>query len=281
VHRLSVRIQRALVWAYCWHVVLNCAFSSFVVGMPLALLIPRRLDPQRRIPHRVGTFFWGWLVWRLIPFWRLEVEGSERLRQGPEPRLVCTNHQSLLDVLVLMSLGGDFKWVSGLRFFKIPMLSWYMRVTGYVPADLANPFSAGSVLDECGHWIERGISVGMFPEGTRSVDGRLGSFKPGGFRVAVERRVPVYPVAIDGTREILPKGGSSYLGESPFKTVRVRVLPPISVDDLQERSPAALSRACRERVERALAELRGEAPPGAAAAGAALIPEAAAASGGA
>lgn len=260
--RVIARIQRLLVTMYCWHVVLNCAFMSFVVGMPVILLAPRWLDPERRLPHRIGEFFWGRLVWMLNPFWKLEVEGAERIGRGG-PYLVCTNHQSLLDVLVVMSLGGDFKWVSGLRFFKIPMLAVYMRLTGYIAADLKNPFSARGVLQECGDWLDRGVSVGMFPEGTRSPDGQVGNFKPGAFRVAVEKDLPVLPVAIDGTRDILPKGGATYLGDSPFKTIRVRVMDPISLDGLPDRSAVALSRACRDSIRGQLDTWRGVTRPAA------------------
>ena len=183
---------------------LNCAFASFVFGMP-TLLVPKRFDPARSLPHRVGVFWWGVMVWALNPFWRLEVEGAERLDEGG-PYLVCSNHQSMMDVLVLMGLRSNFKWVSGVRFFKIPMLAVYMRLAGYIAADLKNPFSARGILDECGAWIDQGVSVGLFPEGTRSATGKLGSFKAGAFRVAVEKDVPVLPVVIDGTAEILPKG---------------------------------------------------------------------------
>lgn len=250
------RIQRFLVTVYIWHVVLNCAFASFVFGMPAALLIPRWLDPQRQIPHRIGTFFWGWMVWALNPFWRLEIEGVERLREGG-PYLICANHQSMLDVLVLMALRGDFKWVSGVRFFKVPMLAAYMRITGYIAADLKNPFSARGILEACGEWLRRNVSVGMFPEGTRSPDGRLGPFKAGAFRVAVEEGVPVLPVAIDGTFPLLPKGEWSYTGADPFAVVRVRVCEPIRLESLPEPSSSALSAACRESIGDCLAEWRG------------------------
>jgi len=252
------RIHRFLINCYSWHVVLNCAFASFVVGMSSVLLIPRRFDPDRRIPHRVGTFFWGRLVWALNPYWKLEIEGAERLRQGG-PYLICANHQSLLDVLVVMALGSDFKWVSGLRFFKIPMFAAYMRVTGYIAADLSNPFTGGAILEECGEWLDRGVSVGMFPEGTRSRDGSIGTFKVGAFRVAMDRRVDVLPLAIDGSREALPRGSWSWLGSSPYNTVRISVLEPVSCDDLADPSAASLSAACREAVARKLAQWR-EAP---------------------
>lgn len=252
------RLQRLAATLFIWHVVLNCAFASFVCGMPLALLVPRRLDPERKLPHRVGVFWWGRMVWLLNPFIKLEIEGAERLRQGG-PYLIITNHQSLLDVLVVMALGGDFKWVSGLRFFKIPLFSWYMRVTGYMAVDMTNPFGAGAILTECGEWIDRGVSVGVFPEGTRSRDGTLGHFKAGAFRVAVDKEVPVVPIAIDGTRKILPKGSWSYLGDSPFTTIRVRVLDPIALSDVSEPSPVALSKACHAAVAAQLDQWRGEA----------------------
>ncbi len=264
---MIARIQRFVITVFCWHVVLNCAFGSFVVGMPAILLIPRRFDPERRIPHRIGEFFWGRLVWMLNPFWKLEIEGAERIHQGG-PYLVCTNHQSLLDVLVVMALGGDFKWVSGLRFFKIPMLAIYMRLSGYIAADLKNPFSAGSILGECGMWLDRGVSVGMFPEGTRSNDGELGNFKPGAFRVAVEKGLPVLPVAIDGTRDILPRHGWTWLGDSPFKTIRVKILDPVRVEDTASGDHVGLSRACRDRIDEQLSSWRGRAAVSAEARGA-------------
>ena len=240
------RARRFIVTVFCWHIVLNCAFASFVFGMP-TMLVPRALDPERRLPHRVGVFWWGVMVWALNPFWRLEVEGVDRLRSGG-PYLICSNHQSMLDVLVLMALRSDYKWVSGVRFFKIPMLAMYMRMTGYIAADLQNPFSAKGILDECGAWIDKGVSVGLFPEGTRSATGRLSSFKAGAFRVALENDVAVLPVAIDGTRQIMPKGSWTWLGASPFKTVRVRVLEPIALSDLASPSPSELSHAVRNAI---------------------------------
>ncbi len=220
------------------------------------LLVPKRFDPARSLPHRVGVFWWGVMVWALNPFWRLEVEGAERLDEGG-PYLVCSNHQSMMDVLVLMALRSNFKWVSGVRFFKIPMLAVYMRLAGYIAADLQNPFSARGILDECGAWVDQGVSVGLFPEGTRSATGRLGSFKAGAFRVAVEKDVPVLPVVIDGTAEILPKGAWSWSGESPFKTVRVKVLRPIEMAALESPTPAELGHAVRNAIGDQLMKWRG------------------------
>lgn len=244
-----------MITVFCWHIVLNCAFASFVFGMP-TLLVPRALDPARTLPHRVGVFWWGVMVWALNPFWQIEIEGAERLEEGG-PYLVCSNHQSMMDVLVLMALRSDFKWVSGVRFFKIPMLAMYMRLAGYIAADLKNPFSAKGILDECSAWIDKGVSVGLFPEGTRSATGRLGNFKSGAFRVAVENDVPVLPVVIDGTAEVMPKGSWTWAGESPFKTVRVKVLRPIALQTLEQPSASELSHAVRNVIGDQLVRWRG------------------------
>lgn len=252
---MLARTHRFLINCYLWHTVLNCAFASFLVGMSAVALVPRRFDPQRRIPHRVGTFFWGTLVWALTPYWKLEIEGEERLREGG-PYLLCANHQSLIDVLVVMALGSDFKWVSGLRFFKIPLFSSYMRATGYIAADLANPFSGSTVLDECGKWLDSGVSVGIFPEGTRSLDGRLGSFKPGAFRVALAHGVRVLPLVIDGSREALPRGSWTWLGDSPYKSIRIKVLEPIDPAELAGAEASILAKACQDAVAGTLAQWR-------------------------
>jgi len=136
-----------------------------------------------------------------------------------------------------------------------------MRMTGYIAADLKNPFSAKGILEECSTWLNKGVSVGLFPEGTRSGSGNLGSFKAGAFRVALENDVPVLPVAIHGTREIMPKGQWTWLGDSPFKTVRVRVLEPIALSELEHPNASELSHAVRNAIGDQLQAWRGADAP--------------------
>ena len=144
----------------------------------------------------------------------------------------------------------------------IPVV-WGERATGKtLPADF--PDEDGSLVIDGSAELgtdqidrARGVSVGMFPEGTRSDTGELGNFKPGAFRVAVEKGLPVLPVAIEGTRDILPRHGWTWLGDSPFKTIKVRILDPVRVEDTASGDHVGLSRACRDRIGEQLAEWRG------------------------
>ena len=131
-----------------------------------------------------------------------------------------------------------------------------MLATGYISADLANPFAGAAVLDECGQWLESGVSVGIFPEGTRSRDGRLGSFKPGAFRVALTHGVRVLPLVIDGSREALPRGSWTWLGESPYKSIRIKVLEPIDPAELANIEAVSLAKSCQAAVADTLAQWR-------------------------
>ncbi len=121
--------------------------------------------------------------------------------------IYMSNHQSNFDIPVLYSaLPVQFRWLAKAELFKIPIFGWSMRGAGYISIDRSNRQSAFRSLDEAAEAIRNGTSVMIFPEGTRSRDGRLLPFKKGGFVLAVDAGVPIVPVIIEGTHAIMPKG---------------------------------------------------------------------------
>jgi 1-acyl-sn-glycerol-3-phosphate acyltransferase len=164
----------------------------------------------------------------------------------------CSNHQSLLDILVLGSvLEGDFKWAAKRSLMKIPFLGWHLRLAGHVPVDRsAGSRAAAEVIGRFEEVLRRGKPLLVFPEGTRSEDGILRSFKNGGFYAAVRAGVPVVPVALDGTHVLMKKHALDS-GDGTMRTVRVKVGAPIHplaegregprVNDLRERTYAAIA----------------------------------------
>jgi 1-acyl-sn-glycerol-3-phosphate acyltransferase len=82
-----------------------------------------------------------------------------------------------------------------------------MRLNGYVPLVRGDKESIGQMMAACEKWLQRGVPVLLFPEGTRSMDGEMGVFKDGAFRLAVAAKCPVIPMALSGTRDTLPKRG--------------------------------------------------------------------------
>jgi len=116
------------------------------------------------------------------------------------------NHQSNFDIPVLLGyLPVQFRWLAKAELFKIPVFGRAMRGAGYVKIDRFNQESAFDSISEAAQKMKNGVSVMIFPEGTRSKDGRIKSFKKGGFVMAVDAGVPIVPVIIRGTWSIMAK----------------------------------------------------------------------------
>ena len=119
--------------------------------------------------------------------------------------VIVSNHQSQYDIFVLYGwLGIDFKWVMKMELRKVPALGIACEKIGHIFIDRSNTEAALRSLDEAKSKIVNGTSVIFFPEGTRSLDGNLGNFKKGAFKMALDLGIPILPVTISGTRAILP-----------------------------------------------------------------------------
>ena len=116
------------------------------------------------------------------------------------------NHQSNFDIPVLLAcLPVQFRWLAKAELFKIPIFGRAMRGAGYVKIDRFNQKSAFESINEAAAKMKNGVSVMIFPEGTRSRDGKLKSFKKGGFVMAVDAGAPIVPIVLKGTRAIMEK----------------------------------------------------------------------------
>jgi 1-acyl-sn-glycerol-3-phosphate acyltransferase len=163
----------------------------------------------------------------------------------------CSNHQSLVDILVLGSvLPGDYKWAAKRSLMKIPILGWHLRLSGHVPVDRgAGPQAAAAVVERFREVLSRGKPLLIFPEGTRSEDGIVRPFKAGAFSAAVGANVPIVPIALEGTHQLMKKGAFD-LGHGVMRHVAVRVGAPLHpvargdederIDELRDRTRAVI-----------------------------------------
>lgn len=137
---------------------------------------------------------------------QVTVRGMENVpRNGPS--IFMVNHASLADIPVLLAfVKVQFRWLAKAELFKIPILGRGMRGCGYISIDRSDRKSAFDSLKKAADTIRNGVSVMIFPEGTRSKDGNIQEFKKGGFVLALDAGVPIVPVALHGTANILPKG---------------------------------------------------------------------------
>lgn len=242
IKRVGQIIYSAWVWALL-------ALMTVVVCLPI--FIGALLDPTRQLPHIFGML-WAKAIVR-GSFWKLKIRGRGYLRKKTAYVLVA-NHSSLTDILFAYFLGKQFKWMAKDSLFKIPIFGWCMSAMGYIPLKRGRHGSVRDSFQESVKWINRGISVLIFPEGTRSRDGKPGAFKNGAFKLALRTRAPIVPIVLTGTREAIQKGSGLF---SPRVFCNIKVLKPIPTAGYGETDVGDL----RERVRSEMVEaLRGPDP---------------------
>ncbi len=187
---------------------------------------------------------------------RLRVEGLENF-QVSSPQVIVSNHQSWFDVFsIVAAFRHGIRFVAKKELARIPIFGRAWQVCGHISIDRGDRSSAFESLKVAGEQVrEQASHIVIFPEGTRSRTGKLMQFKKGAFILAIEAGVPILPVAVIGSRGVMPKGSWRI---TPGEIV-VRVGEPIPVDGLVHDDRDVL----RERAWRAVATLKGEElPPG-------------------
>ncbi len=208
-------------------------------------------DRRLWLQHRYSCF-WGSVYLWLNPYWPMHVEGREKIDPS-QVYVAVSNHQSMLDILVIHSLFFHFKWVSKRENLYIPFVGWNMMLNGYVTIDRASRKSFMRMMRDCRRHIEQGSSIMIFPEGTRSYDGNMGKFKDGAFRLAQQVKCPLLPIVLDGTGESLPRRGFVIYKKTP---ISVRVLDPIMPGEFEDTDSRELGKRVRDIMESALIDLR-------------------------
>ncbi len=238
--RRVLPIFSALFWAF-----LALTLPFFFVGALAVFLVTAAFD-RRRVALHLYSCFWAQFYIFANPLWRVRVEGRSKL-PWEGPAVLVANHLSLIDIIVLYGLYSPFKWVSKAEVFRVPFIGWNMRLNDYVPLRRGDRESVREMAEHCQRHLARGAPVLIFPEGTRSRDGSLQPFKDGAFRLAMEARCPVIPIAVRGTGDSLPKHGLAL--RKPMRAV-VQVLDPI--DPAAYEDVAALREATRDAIAGAL-----------------------------
>jgi 1-acyl-sn-glycerol-3-phosphate acyltransferase len=176
-------------------------FDTLVMGTLVIVLsiFVRSGNPLHKIAR-----FWGKsiLVGSRI---KVSVKGLSNIDLAG-PYIYMPNHQSNFDIPVMLGhLPVQFRWLAKMELFKIPIFGRAMRKAGYISIDRYDRESAFKSLDVAAKKIKSGVSVLIFPEGTRSRDGKIRPFKKGGFVLAIDSGVPIVPVVIKGTFAIMNK----------------------------------------------------------------------------
>jgi 1-acyl-sn-glycerol-3-phosphate acyltransferase len=167
-----------------------------------------------------------------------------------QPYVFMANHASSLDIwTAFVAVPRRLRMIAKKQLARIPLFGWVMWAGRFIFIDRKNGKAARASIEEAGQRIHKGDSVLIFPEGTRTRDGTLGPFKKGGFHLAASAGVPIVPVALRGTRALMPRG--SLLLRAG--TVTVIIGEPVATQGLSDEERANLHERVRGIVEGMLA----------------------------
>jgi len=206
-------------------------------------------------PHFASLVFgatWARLIGWLTPI-AVTVEGKQNANRE-RSYVVVSNHQSLYDIIVIYGwLALDLKWVMKKELRKVPGIGIGCEKAGHIFIDRKTPRLASKAVSEALDRLGDGIGVLFFAEGTRSLDGKLKPFKNGAFRIAIEQNLPVLPVTLLGTRDILPANSlKAFPGRARMvihPAIETDGLGQVQIGDLMDATKAAISSALPEELK--------------------------------
>jgi 1-acyl-sn-glycerol-3-phosphate acyltransferase len=210
-------------WRTVLYLIPSIAVYTIVLGT--ASLMGSLVERRGRFAHGCART-WSWLILATTGV-SVDVRGLDRLNPA-RTYIFVSNHQSIYDIPVIFAnLPYQLRIIAKESLGSFPFLGWHLRRSGHLLVDRKRPDRAGIL----GRWralVKEGLSLIIFPEGTRSADGRLGPFKAGSFLLAIEAKLPIVPVSVDGTRFVMHKGE---LTTRPG-AVRLTLHPPVETEAL-------------------------------------------------
>lgn len=231
-------------------VVIAVALVLYVASF-IALVVCYSFDRKRVVVHTLSKWITD-TIFGLPPFMKREVIGIENI--DPKKAYVMTlNHNSMADIITIYNLPLVFKWVSKKEVYRIPIVGRLLYAHGDIVINRASAKEAMQLVHERGkEWLAKGASVAIFPEGTRSKDGEIHNFKAGAFLLAKDAGAPILPIVLNNTNKMMRKGWLMNWRNH----ITIKILPPISAEEVAERSVKEVMADVHSSMTEALAEIR-------------------------
>lgn len=205
------------IWLFFW-----ASFMSVVLFIPMT--VAAIFSVTGNLAFNISKL-WAWTM-LIVAGVRVHIKGRETIKEGMQ-YVIISNHQSQYDILALVtSLNIQFRWVIKKELLYVPLFGWALYAAKNVFIDRSNREKAIASINKAVNRLPQGVSLLVFAEGTRSKDGTLQKFKKGGFTIAIERKMPILPVIVNGSRAILPKGSLIFHSGN----IEVVVCEPIPAD---------------------------------------------------
>ncbi|MDZ7806948.1 MAG: lysophospholipid acyltransferase family protein [Gracilimonas sp.] len=203
-------------------------FLTFFFIISLVFLLTFPFDKYRKAPNFTLSIMARFMM-KASPGWKMEFDGEEKF-DPTKPTIFVSNHQSFLDMSFIYHLPWKMKWVSKRSLTYIPVMGWLVWLTGHLTINRSSK-SALKKLDNLVAPLKDLVPVMIFPEGTRTMDGKLKPFKNGAFILAKEHGFRIQPMVIDGGHHAMPPS-SGYL--NPNVSFKLKVLDVIESEDFDD-----------------------------------------------
>ncbi len=233
------------VWFIIAAAVYIVVYGSIVLLISLFLRFFQGREKARKfVYNQIKIFGKNAFRWMFSP---VTVFGQENLKET-ENYLVVPNHQSMMDIPLILGYIGPMPMIAKKELSKVPGVNWFVKYMGGLFLNRENPTQAASVLRQMNKILSSGKSLLVFPEGTRSKDGTVGKFKPAIFKLAIRNKTKVLPVSIWGTIFLVPKK-SLFLNPGPVSMI---IHPPLESSEFQNEEDLAqqVEKIVREGVDK-------------------------------
>ncbi|MGO9316468.1 MAG: lysophospholipid acyltransferase family protein [Terracidiphilus sp.] len=238
-----------LPWFYRWRtdLIQTPLLALITAACGSISLLLSLVDKKGNAQHLVARIWARACIW--VSGSMLKVIGAENLL-GRRPAVYASNHTSYMDVPVIFAaLPFQFRILAWKALWPIPFIGWYLNRSGQLPIDTRNPRASLSSMGMAARALRSGMPLFLFPEGKRTLDGRLQPFLPGAAYLAIRSQVPLVPIALSGVYELLPVHTHHFFPGQ----LTVRIGQPIETMSMTMQQVDELT----ARLRAAIQELRG------------------------
>lgn len=243
-----------LISLYIWLFIVFSIVPLFAVYFTLWILT--RLFDRRQVVVHYYAMIWSRIYLLVNPGWKIRIENRERMEKD-KAYILISNHQSIIDIALLLQLNVNFRWVSKIELARVPIVGWVLWLNNHIMVRRGDKISVVQMADACRKVIASGVSVCIFPEGTRSVNGNLQPFKEGAFILAKDNNTPILPVVLDGANKALPRNAFWFKVRQTFT---VRVLEEIPVEEINRTSTVSMASYASQLMAEELRRIRNGLP---------------------
>jgi 1-acyl-sn-glycerol-3-phosphate acyltransferase len=228
-----------------------CSYLLFFIPWTLfctfTAMLSTFLDRSGRTYHRIALLWSS--VGLLAAGARVAVEGAELVPDGHSV-VFMGNHQSNFDIMALFkAIPHRFNWLAKEELFKLPVFGASIRSAGYIPVNRSDGRDSLKSLDNAAELVRQGTSVVIFPEGTRSNDGKLLTFKRGGFILAKKAGAPIVPFSISGSMNINPPDNFFMLRSG---VITIRFSPAVIPEEMDSSQQTIIMEKVRQAIANGL-----------------------------